>query len=217
MAQPASPGRSLVGRKLPAEVVVAEQRRRIATGLCGAIDRYGYEAATVRDVIEPVGISRRTFYELYGEKAAVFRVVHEEAIASLGTAVRRACGATPEWPAAVAAGIDAALSWAATDPLRARLALADPHSVGSHLRHCQGRLVRRFNRCLRRGRPDADAELPRRLEAMLLAGSAGAIAEALRDGRAADLPALGPALAEFVLTPYLGTAEARRVAAARLA
>ncbi len=44
--------------------VALDQRRRVQGGAARAVVRYGYERATVRRMIEPVHVSRRTFYEL---------------------------------------------------------------------------------------------------------------------------------------------------------
>jgi len=54
--------------------------------------------------------------------------------------------------------------------------------------------------------------LPEITEKAMVGGVAMLIAQRVDLGRHAELPALGPEAIQFTLTPYLGTAEARRVA-----
>jgi hypothetical protein len=62
-------------------------------------------------------------------------------------------------------------------------------------------------------RPEGE-RLPEITERAMIGGLAMLIAQRLDLGRAAELPALAPEAIQFVLTPYLGTEEARRVARA---
>jgi hypothetical protein len=78
--------------------------------------------------------------------------------------------------------------------------------------YCHERLTARFAPALRRGRLAPDIEPPPSLEEALIAGLAGIVAGRLRNGEIASLPYLAPELTELVLTPYIGVAEAKRVA-----
>jgi hypothetical protein len=64
---------------------------------------------------------------------------------------------------------------------------------------------------LRAERPEA-ASLPAMTECALLGGLATLLARRLQAGAAEELQVLAPEAIEFVLTPYLGALEARRLA-----
>jgi hypothetical protein len=55
--------------------------------------------------------------------------------------------------------------------------------------------------------------LPQIVEKAMTGGLAMLVAQRLDTGREAELPGLAPEAIQFVLTPYLGTGEARRIAA----
>jgi hypothetical protein len=62
-------------------------------------------------------------------------------------------------------------------------------------------------------RPEGEP-LPEIIEKAMTGGLAMLIAQRVDLGREAELPALAGEAIQFVLTPYLGTDEARRIAAA---
>ena len=62
-------------------------------------------------------------------------------------------------------------------------------------------------------RPEGE-RLPEIVEKAMTGGIAMLIAQRLDTGREAELPAATAEAIQFVLTPYLGTEEARRIAAA---
>jgi AcrR family transcriptional regulator len=204
-------------RGLSPEQVEADQRARIYTALGPAMARHSYEQMTVEHLVKGAGISRRTFYELFEGKSDAFCEAHAEALKRLAECVRAAAQPEPEWTAAVAAGIAAALGHFASDPAAAHLVVAEPLAAGPRPAYCHRLLVERFSPCLRQGREHASLEPGPHLEELLLASLAAMVATRLREGRAESLPELAPALTRLVLAPYLGGKEARRVASERAA
>ena len=209
-------------RGLTPQQVEADQRARVHTALGAAMARHSYEQMTVEHLIKGAGISRRTFYELFADKSEAFCAAHGEALADLERCVQGAARQEPDWPAATAAGIAAALAHFAADPPAAHLITAEPLAAGPRPAYCHRLLVERFSPCLRQGREVAAASAPGavaargdaslepgpHLEELLLAGFAATVAAKLREGRAEALPGLGPSLTRLVLTPYLGGEEA---------
>jgi hypothetical protein len=64
----------------------------------------------------------------------------------------------------------------------------------------------------RQERPEND-RLPEITEHAMASGVVMLVAQRVDLGRAAELPALAPEAIQFVLTPYLGAEEARRIGA----
>ncbi len=139
----------------------------------------------------------------------------EAAFARLQVRIEPACAAEEEWPAQVAAGVRAALDFAAAEPDSAQALTNDALAAGREGYARYERLLSHFGARLLPGRalrPEGE-RLPEIIEKAMTGGIAMLIAQRLDMGRAAELPALAEEATQFVLTPYLGTAEARRIAA----
>ncbi|HET6571037.1 MAG TPA: TetR/AcrR family transcriptional regulator [Solirubrobacterales bacterium] len=196
-------GRRLTGLGLSPEQVAFDQRRRIHAGLEAAVARRGYLRTTVRHIIEPAGVSRRTFYELYPGKQGAFLAAHEGALAELTERVSVATGSLP-WRRAVEAAIAAALAFAAASPERALLLAGDGFAVGPWAAYAHDALLARFGPSLGLGRALSSTAKPPTLEAALIGGIAGVVADRLRTGRSRELRGLDARLTEFALAPYVG-------------
>jgi hypothetical protein len=128
--------------------------------------------------------------------------------------VETACVAEEEWAAQIAAGIRAALAFAVRDPAAVRT-LTKALAGGRDGCARYDRMLSHFGERLLPGRavrPGGD-DLPEITEKAMVGGLATLIAQFVDTGRAGELPALAPEAIQFVLTPYVGTGEARRVAA----
>jgi AcrR family transcriptional regulator len=187
----------------------------MAAGLAESIACRGYRRTTVRHIITSSGISRRAFYEHFGGKAEAFVGAHAEALAWLTARLSAAAAAEVGWPRKVSAAIATALYEAAHRPCEAQLLAGEPFAAGPRRGYCQELFVARFAPSLSAGRRMAHA-LPRppSFEEALLGSLIGIVSDRLRSGTAHTLPSLSPALTEFVLSPYVGAEEARRVALA---
>lgn len=140
----------------------------------------------------------------------------EAAFARLQIRVETACAAEREWPAQVVAGVRAALRFAAADPASARVLTSDALAAGRDGYARYDRMLDHFGERLLAGRelrPEGE-HLPEIVEKAMTGGLATLVAQRLAMGREAELPALSDEAIQFVLTPYLGTEEARRIAAA---
>lgn len=143
-----------------------------------------------------------------------FATAFEAAFARLQVRIETACAAEAEWPDQVAAGIRAALAFAATDPASAGALTNDALAAGKPGFARYDRMIAHFGERLLPGRalrPEGE-RLPEIAERAMTGGLAMLIAQRLDMGRAAELPALAEEAIQFVLTPYLGTEEARRFA-----
>jgi AcrR family transcriptional regulator len=198
-------------------VVLEHQRERVLVAAAEGIAERGYCELTVRDVIAGAGVSRRTFYELFDDKLECVIAAHALALGRFERTVRAACRAHDDWPPAVAAAVDAGLEFVAANPAEARLILLACHTVSeprlmdaTRMAHrklvtllCQGR-----ERCAGRREP---LELT---ESALVGALTTIVGERLCDGDAEGVRMLAPQLVQMILAPYVGRAEAARVAQA---
>lgn len=67
---------------MPPAEVLETQRQRLLKAMTEVVTRKGYAGATIRDLLDQSGLSRRTFYDLYVDKEdcylAAFRAVSDQ-------------------------------------------------------------------------------------------------------------------------------------------
>lgn len=141
----------------------------------------------------------------------------EAAFARLRVCVEQACLGVPDsdWSRQIAAAIRAALDFAAADPMAGQVLTNGALAAGKEGFAHYDRMISHFAAELRFGRDERpEGEwLPPITERMMVGGLASLIAQRLDFGRHVELSHLAPEAIQFVLTPYLGGEEARRVAA----
>jgi hypothetical protein len=138
----------------------------------------------------------------------------ESAFARLQIRVEIACAAEAEWTAQVAAGVRAALEFGAAEPKAARVLTGDALAAGKEGFVRYDRMLSHFGERLLPGRalqPQGE-RLPEILEKAMTGGVATIVAQRVDTGREAELPGLAGEAIQFVLTPYVGGEEARRIA-----
>jgi hypothetical protein len=143
-----------------------------------------------------------------------FAFAFDSAFAQLQVRVESACAATGDWPQGVAAGIRAAFEWVAAEPAPAQLLTNDALAGGKAGFERYERMIAYVAGLLAPGRERAGygERLPEITERAMASGVAMLVAQRLSLGQEAELPAIAGEAIQFVLTPYLGSAEARRVA-----
>ncbi len=141
-----------------------------------------------------------------------FTDAFQSAFARLQICVETACAPEPDWPGRVAAGIRAALEFAAAHPDDAGVLTNDALAHGRAGFERYDRMLDHFAVALRPGRDELPHghDLPAVTDKAMVGGLASLIAARL-DTAPALLPPLAPEAIQFVLTPYLGSDEARRV------
>jgi AcrR family transcriptional regulator len=193
--------------------VVENQRQRIAAGMIRVVVEGGYAAATVTKVGAAAGVSRRTFYNYYGDKDEAFFDVYRQVTDFLLEAMAEAGAAEKGgWATRVRAKLAALLDCFAANPDLARFCLAAPPAAGGEVAAAYRDFLERLLASLREGRPKRARRPPPAAEYGLVGGMAALIVAAVESGGAEGLAPLLPEVTELVLTPYLGREEAARLA-----
>jgi len=147
--------------------------------------------------------------EILGEGRRAGADGFESAIARIERAVAGSCARQSEWPASVAAGLEAAIEVLIADPGAAR-ALATDHRSGLP-EHQAGyeQMIDRFARLLAQAAPPAD-RLPGSSDRSIVTVIAAVVSCHVRAGTIDSLADGDPDLVFLALLPYLGFAEASR-------
>lgn len=207
-------GRLPAGRhKLPRSFVACNQRMRLVGAMLRVLPKLGYPRITIGHLTQEAGVSRAAFYQQFRSKEECFLVAYALAGEWLCEQVERAVDADDEWPGRVRAGVSAALRSLAANPPLARLFAVEVLQAGPVARERQQACLARLAAALRAGRPEGD-QLPPELEEMLLGGVITTIGRYVDASRTEQLPEATSELVEYLLIPYLGPGETRRIARA---
>jgi AcrR family transcriptional regulator len=201
---------------ISSEFVAEHQRARIVHALADEIADRGYRDVTVAGIVKRAGVARNTFYASFANKEECFlaasNLAGEEAMRQVSEAVR---GAPPGWAVRVRAGIGAFLSYATSESALSRAFVVESLSAGPEAADRYERTVRAVAPFFRLGRRVSrqGEKLPPTLEETIVGGIFWVVYQRMVVGRPEELEGLLGELVEFALTPYLGAADARRVAA----
>jgi AcrR family transcriptional regulator len=201
---------------LPREFVVHNQRERLIAGLAEAVADNGYTGTTIAHITRNAAVSRRTFYEHFESKDACFVAAYDTVITQLDERVSAGYESEDEWPLAIRAAIAAMLTFLATEPNLARLAMVEATVAGPAVVKRHDAPIQAFIPYLQAGRDGRPQEVLDRLsdstEEALVGGMVSLESRRIVAGDTAKLESLLPDLVEFTLTPYLGSEAAGQVA-----
>jgi AcrR family transcriptional regulator len=203
---------------LPREFVAHNQRERLIAGLAEAVAENGYTGTTIAHITRHAAVSRRTFYEHFNGKDECFVAAYDTVMSELRQRVEDAFDQEEEWPQAVRAGIAAMLEFLTAEPHLARLSMVEALVAGPVVVERYDAGIQSLAPFFQAGREglskEALAGLSPTTEEALVGGMVSLISRRIFADRADELESLLPDLVEFTLTPYLGNAEAAKVARA---
>jgi AcrR family transcriptional regulator len=197
--------------------VVHSQRERILDAVADLVAGEGYGALTVQAIAERAAVSLQAFYEHFGGKEEAFLVAYELGHAKALAMVERAYAAQPDWRLGVRDGIAALLSFLASEPAFAHLALVDALTVSPRVAERAYGGIAEFAAMLVPGAARAvNLMLP---AAVTIEAIAGGLYELCLTyallGRVERLPELLPRATYFALAPFIGPEQAGAVATGR--
>jgi AcrR family transcriptional regulator len=189
--------------------VTRHQRARIIAAFAEEASRKGCRAVTVADVVKRARVARGTFYDNFGSKEECFLAAQDFAMASALERVVAAAGEFDEWPQRVVAGLAGFLRYVADEPALARTCMIEALAGGPASVKYYEESLQAFVSLFQLGRdvsPHAE-EIPETLEEAIIGGIFWILYQRLLT-ETGQVESLLPELAEFALTPYLGTEEA---------
>jgi AcrR family transcriptional regulator len=194
---------------LSAEEVRASQRERILRAMTETVGEHGYHGVRVADVVFRAGVSRKTFYELFGGKDDCFCATYGALVDRLLTATFRAFDSQTEWVDRLRAALTELLGTLAREPDTARLCFSEVIAAGGATQQRREQAITAFAELF-----DAPGVPDGPLGETLRAGRVGEFGETLRReiaaGRTEQLPALVPEVMCAMVLPFLGMDAAQR-------
>jgi AcrR family transcriptional regulator len=192
--------------RLSPEAVESDQRRRMLAAMAGVLEGHGYARATVSQVLERAGVSRRTFYEQFRDKDDCLLAAYDDAERRAWAQAAAAAAGVPagDWPRRVHVAVGAVMGFLAAEPAAARLFTLEARASGAAIaerhRRALGRVVDALQAGNRAGPGSAD--LPGGTERALVANVAALAGSHVLSGTTELLPGLAPQLADHFLLPH---------------
>lgn len=187
-----------------------DPEERIMNAVLDTVAAKGYVATTVADIAGAASMSLTTFYGHFSSKEDVFMAALERGRAQAMAAVLPPFQRAPDWEHSVRAGIKALLTFLAVETSWARVAV-QVRSAGSRSTDHGGETIELFGHLLSPGQ-SASGEMPPVTRAAVGGAIFALLSAEVRAGRVERLPELAPIATFVALAPFVGTAEASRIA-----
>jgi len=193
---------------------MSAQRKRALQAMIDAVADRGYTETRVVDIIQRAGLSRKTFYELFGDKEECFLAAYDAILGRLYARTREAfeAGAARPWSERVESGTTVLLTELAADPAAARFAVIEVLAAGPRALARRDAALRRFAGFIDAGRSESSLELPGLTSTAVVGGIYELLYSEILHGAAAQLPGRIPEVVYWITQPFLGpegAAEAR--------
>jgi AcrR family transcriptional regulator len=192
---------------LSREAVASSQRERILRAMVDVVAERGYPETRVVDVIKRAGVSRKTFYEFFGDREECFLAAYDQALGELyrGTELAYESASGKPWAERIRAALETFLGRMAAEPERAKFCIVDVLSAGPRALARRDAAIRQFAGIIDAGRAESELDLPA-ITALSIAGGINELiySELLR-GAGAQLPQRLPEIIYWLTQPFLGT------------
>ncbi len=192
----------------------AEVRIRLVDAATRAAAECGYQSVDIEQIAQYADLSVEDFHLHFSGKDECFLAAYERFLDRMVEHVEEACQAAADWPHRIKCTIKSAFEFAAELEEVARLFAVDSQGAGPGATALTFDAVDAAALRLKHGRllyPESDY-MPDTTERTLVGGVVLIASEQLLAEEAHRLPDLATETVEMILTPYLGSREARRVA-----
>lgn len=187
-------------------------------GLTEALYEAGYQGTTISLISQRASVSKSTFYERFESKDDCFLAAYDAAVEQIRERVLAVCAAEPraEWALRVRDAVFALLTLLAGQPALASLVLVEGPRAGRDIRDRYQAAVESFVPYLCEGAPESPSgdAVPEEVCEAVVGGVASLLGQRVLARDSESLEKSRREVLEFVLTPFLGAAEAVQVSAA---
>lgn len=190
------------------------EREWILIGIAECCAARGYEATSVDDICAAAGVSRESFDTLFADKGECLGAAMESIVSQASATLEGATSQSQPWAANLRDGVAALLALFAARPTFAHMALIEAPLAGGRAATLHASAKAALLDFLERGREHAvDPGIPAGAARGALAGVESLAICQIDMGGAAQLDALAPDLIYMLAVPFLGVADAGRLAA----
>jgi len=194
------------------KLVTASKRETILEGMLHAVGSVGYEAASVRTVLDRTGLYRQAFYDNFADKESCYLQAFDFGIERLGAQIAAAASAQEGWLGKLRAGLGALLDALDRDADLGRGLIVEVHAAGPEALGRRAAAMKRITDFV-----DSAREIPGRGESPppiapegIVAGIHAVVHARLATGTNEGFRELLPEFMYFAVLPYFGSDAAER-------
>ncbi|HYI99572.1 MAG TPA: TetR/AcrR family transcriptional regulator [Thermoleophilaceae bacterium] len=183
------------------EAVKRNQCERLFGAMVLAVDKYGYEATRVADLLEIAGVSRSAFYKHFADKLDCFLQTIDAAAALAIERIGKAYDVEGAWDARLRAAVDAFVELVVDQPATARLCVVEIYAAGPKALERLDAAVEVVDRAFARAFEESPEHrrMPADLVHALVGGVRKAVHTRLRRGEERQLEEIVPKLLDWAL------------------
>lgn len=186
--------------------VSSPKRQRILEGMLEAVGAVGYNAASVRTVLDRTELYRQAFYDNFPDKDACYLEAFDFGVARIEALVIAAAASEETWQGRVRAGLGALLDAFDAEPAVGRALIVEVHAAGAEALAKRAEVMRRITDFIDLARSDAgQSESPPAIAPEGIAAGIHAVVHSRLATREDNgFRELLPELMYFAVLPYFG-------------
>ena len=187
-------------------LVSSPKRQRILEGMLKAVGNAGYDAASVRMVLDRTGLYRQAFYDEFAGKDDCYLEALGYGVAKFEAIAHAAGSPESDWRSQLRAGISAVLEALDADPAAGRALIVEVHAAGPPALKIRAEAMKRttdFIDSARHASTGAESPPPIAAEG-IVAGMHAVVHAKLAAGDEDGFRELLPDFMYFAVLPYFG-------------
>ena len=204
-------GTGATGKSFPEaptlRLVSSPKRQRILEGMLEAVGTNGYDAASVRTVLDGTGLYRQAFYDNFADKEECYLEAFGFGLAQMEALTKAAASSQESWQGQLRAGLCAFLEAVDTDPVRGRALIVEVHAAGPEALKIRSETMKRIADFIDSAREETSgSESPPPIAAEgIVAGMHAVVHAKLAAGEESGFRELLPDFMYFAVLPYFGS------------
>ncbi len=186
--------------------LVTSKRERILEGMLRSVGSSGYDATSVRTVLDSTGLYRQAFYDNFADKDACYLEAFDFGVARLEATVLAAAASQKTWQGKLRAGLGALLEALDDDPDLGRALIVEVHAAGSLALEKRAEVMDRITAFVDSAREAGEGESPPPIAPEgIVAGIHAVVHARLATGNSEGFRGLLPEFMYFAVLPYFGS------------
>jgi AcrR family transcriptional regulator len=170
-----------------------------------AVGADGYDAASVRAVLDRSGLYRQAFYDNFPDKGTCYLEAFDFEIARIETELAAAVAGETTWRGKLRAGLARVLELLDAEPDRARAVIVEVHAAGGEALVKRAEMMRRAIDFVAAGAEEGSVAAPPMAPEGVVAGIHAMIHARLATGVSGGFRELLPEFVYFAVLPYFGS------------
>jgi AcrR family transcriptional regulator len=182
------------------------KRERILEGMLEAVGADGYDATSVRTVLDRAGLYRQAFYDNFTDRDSCYLEAFDAGVARAEGIVTTAAADEETWRGRLRAGLGALLDLLEAEPDVGRALIVEVHAAGPAALEKRAEAMKRIAAFVDRARLETgESESPPRIAAEgVVAGIHAVVHSRLSNREDQGLRGLLPEFMYFAVLPYFG-------------